>query len=353
VLTIPRVNGFDKSGNICPIMFESTVLTFTDLDAYHASIRGVQVDGVVTSRGDFRVKWTGIQLERLSMQRSEETLPRVANNAVDPKIYGIVFATNPNQPSAYLKGLELSPADMIIFSVGSEGHNRTEAAFQWGSITLAHEDLAAAGEVLIGRELTAPSVTQCIRPPLPLLLRLSNLHKAAGLLAETCPDILANPQVARAMEQALMEAMIACAASGDAADARSANCHHGAVVRRLEEFLEANFYDTIYVHELCKATGVSYPTLRGCCQEQLGMSPKRYLWLRRMNLAHRALRVADPVTATVTEIATKHGFWELGRFSVAYHGLFGEPPSVSLRRPPAIDDLAKFTGRPSRLVKSA
>jgi len=83
------------------------------------------------------------------------------------------------------------------------------------------------------------------------------------------------------------------------------------------------------------------------------MSPKRYLWLRRMNLAHRALRVADPVTATVTEIATKHGFWELGRFSVAYHGLFGEPPSVSLRRPPAIDDLAKFTGRPGRLIKSA
>jgi AraC-like DNA-binding protein len=340
--------------NIRCIMFESTVLTFTELDAYHASIRGVmQVDGIVTSGGDFRAKWTGIQLERLSMQRSEETLPRVANNAIDPKVYGIVFATNPDQPSAYLKGLELTPADMIIFSVGSEGHNRTEAACQWGSIALAHEDLAAAGGILIGRELTSPSVTQRIRPPPPLLLRLSNLHKVAGLLAETCPEILANSQVARAMEQALLDAMIACTASGDAADARSANRHHGAVVRRLEEFLETNFDETIYVQELCKATGVSYPTLRGCCQEHLGMSPKRYLWLRRMHLVRRALRAADPAMATVTEIATQYGFWELGRFSLTYRSLFGEPPSASLRRPPTIHDLAKSRNRPADLSKSA
>jgi AraC-like DNA-binding protein len=64
------------------------------------------------------------------------------------------------------------------------------------------------------------------------------------------------------------------------------------------------------------------------------MSPKRYLWMRRMNLARRALRSADLEYTTVTEVATKYGFWELGRFSVTYRSLFGEPPSAALRRPP-------------------
>jgi AraC-like DNA-binding protein len=86
--------------------------------------------------------------------------------------------------------------------------------------------------------------------------------------------------------------------------------------------------------QLCATVGASYTALYDCCQEYFGMSPKRYLWLRRMHLVRRDLRIADAEKTTVTEIATDYGFWELGRFAVAYRSLFGEPPSVALRRPP-------------------
>jgi transcriptional regulator GlxA family with amidase domain len=106
---------------------------------------------------------------------------------------------------------------------------------------------------------------------------------------------------------------------------------HDRIVARFEEFLEANPNTPLYLTEVCAAIGVAERTLRIACEEHLGMGPIRYLTLRRMHLVRRALLRADSST-TVTRIATDYGFWELGRFSVAYRELFGEAPSVTLKR---------------------
>ena len=128
--------------------------------------------------------------------------------------------------------------------------------------------------------------------------------------------------------------MVFCLAADHSEQVRNVHSHRARVMRRLEEIVRAKSEETLYMAELCAAVGATYWTLRDCCLEYLGMSPKRYLWMRRMNLARRALRSADLEHTTVTEIATEYGFWELGRFSVAYRSLFGEPPSAALRRRP-------------------
>ena len=197
---------------------------------------------------------------------------------------------------------------------------------------LAPGDLHAAGEIFTGRGLEPPTLPTSVTPPAPALARLRKLHNAASHLARDAPDILAKSEVARAVEQALVEAMVVCLAGSGSDDMRNVQRHRARVMRRLEDALMANPDEPLYMAELAAQVGTSYWTLRDCCLEYLGMSPKRYLWLRRMHLARRALRLADAERTTVTEIASDYGFWELGRFSVAYRSLFGESPSTALRR---------------------
>jgi len=333
-------------------MPSSTVHTFTDPDAYHAAIRDARAEGTITGSGNFGAELTRIRLDRLSLYRAAETLPRVAYSVIEPKLFVTVFATGPGQ-NGWVNGLELSPGDIIVFRARSEGYNRTSAESRWGTISATHEDVAVAGRTIIGRELIAPEITQVIRPPPHLLSRLLNLHEAAGHLAKTAPDILAKAEVGRAMERALLEAMVWCLASGDPVRDRSAYRHRTKVMRRLEEVLRADFEGPLYMDDLCKAIGASYRTLLACCREHLGMGPKRYLLLRRMHLARRALSRGDPEKTSVTEIATQYGFWELGRFSVVYRSMFGESPSTTLRRRPDDPGPVKIVGANLQFAKSA
>lgn len=200
-------------------MSASFIRTFTDADVYHAAISDAQTEGVITGRGIFRAKMARIQLDQLSLQRAEESMPRVSYSAIDLRVAGIVFPTHSGFP-VHINGLEASRGDIIVYRLGSTGHDRTAAACQWGAIALSHEDLAAAGKAIVGRELTAPSVTHRIKPPpSPLLSRLLKLHQAAGHLAETVPEFLALPEVARAIDQTLLEAMVACLSEGQSSRA--------------------------------------------------------------------------------------------------------------------------------------
>ena len=127
------------------------------------------------------------------------------------------------------------------------------------------------------------------------------------------------------------------------------------MIRRLEEVLQADTEEPLYMDmaDLCAATGVSYRTLHACCREHLGMSPKRYLLLRRMHLARRALRRGTQETTCVTEIATNFGFWELGRFAVTYRSLFGESPSTTLRPPADEPEPSEIRELPTKFTKIA
>ena len=315
-------------------MPSSATRTFTDPEMYFAGIRNLQIDGVLTKRGEFRAEFDAyrpapivyVPLRREPASDNESSAQWHAGRDCfrDPSWRAVDADQRrrnngrPNLPKRAGLGMVLS-----IFR-----------PCRWGSMSLMPEDIAAASKAIIGRELVPASFARSLTPPTAALSRLRTLHEAADHLAKTAPDILAKPEVARAMETASVEAMVFCIAQRHSGDVRNVHRHRARIMRHLEEVLRSTPDKPLYMPQLCATVGASYTTLRDCCQDYLGISPKRYLWLRRMHLAHRALRIADAEKTTVTEIATDHGFWELGRFAVAHRSLFGEMPSAALRRPP-------------------
>ncbi len=315
-------------------MFAGSVLTFSDPDRYQAAISPAQVELLVTTKGECRAALTGIKLRRLWLQRGRESLPRVANATVKADRLALFFLASADQAATHHSGRVLAFGEIVASAAGSAQHLRTEGPCHWATLSMTRDDLTAAGHALVGRDLIEPSVTQYLRPSLPLVSRLLNLHQAAGQLARSAADILAQPEVTRALEHALVHAMIMCLTENTGVERSIATQRHSVIMARFEEFLATHDPVPLYVAEICTAIGVSERTLRACCQEQLGMGPIRYLWLRRMHLTRYALVQAAPGTSTVTRIAADHGFFELGQFSIEYRTLFGETPSATLRRPP-------------------
>jgi AraC-like DNA-binding protein len=324
-------------------MAQSRAFTFTDPDAFQQRVRASTSTILSLGRGDYRAELTQVDFDRLWLQCGVDNLPRISRAAMTAERAIINFISSPEYSPLRVAGRELTTDRIAVFGKGETKLFHTETKQAWSGMSLRHADLAAAGDAIAGREVVCPPDTYYFQPAPEHLARLRALHATAVRLARTSPASLADPALARALEHDLIHAMVTALTAGDAPRRRWLPGRHGKIANRFLEFLETRPHEPVYIAEICAAIGASERTLRTCCQEVMGVGPVRYLWLRRMHLARQALLHGDPAAASVTEIATTYGFWELGRFSVEYRALFGESPSATLRRPvPASARIIEF-----------
>ncbi|MFL6118142.1 AraC family transcriptional regulator [Actinophytocola sp.] len=104
-----------------------------------------------------------------------------------------------------------------------------------------------------------------------------------------------------------------------------------ATVRTARAYIEANAHQPLTVADIARASGVGVRGLQLGFQRALGMSPMRYLRRVRLQQAHRELRMADPATTSVGDVATRWGFRHHGRFAAEYRQHYGVTPSETLR----------------------
>jgi AraC-like DNA-binding protein len=308
----------------------SMVRRYSDPSEYMRDLRWAKTEFCVTARGEFSAKHTRIVLPRILSHRFSEELPRIVHINHAPRRALFIFATRPG-PSWFTGATEIPPGAILRFRDADQSFQRSTGRLQAASLSISIEDVECLGAALPAGDFKPPQVSSIVKPNLVAMARLQKIHGAAAELVEHAPEVIAVPPAANGLEQALLAAMAECLKAPHDTERRVASHHRDTIMRRFHALLEAHPDGALHALEICKALGVSNRTLTICCHEALGMTPHRYLKLRQLHLAHRALRQADSQTRTVTQVATECGFWDLGRFSAAYRDLFGEPPSDTLR----------------------
>jgi AraC-like DNA-binding protein len=304
--------------------------TFLEPDHYEASLRQAQIEIVIALSAKFKARLTWAELHDLQVLRCEEDFPRVAYVGLGRQLSFVTFPAH-SGPLPVWGGTELRPGEIVLHGRGERMHQSTPGSFVWNVIALDPVQLGHYGRALSGKPFTLPSEGKILHPSARDMARLRRLQAQVCRLAETKPRLLAHTEVARAIEQGLIQALVAClTAASTRADGPIKR--YAMIMIRLEEVLAEHLSEPLHMTRLCDLIGVTERTLRSCCSQFLGMSPIRYLLLRRLSRARVALRDADPNGANVLELVRGFGFAELARFEAAYRAAFSETPLTTLQR---------------------
>jgi AraC family ethanolamine operon transcriptional activator len=227
--------------------------------------------------------------------------------------------------------LELEPGDVVVMPPGIERDGCSIGEAHFAMVSLYSGTLAALG----GPDVTKKELWLVRRPqryrPEPKVAE--EVVRAISRLLRFCRNWQpASQSQVELMKRRLFLPYLLGLGSDALRPAELSVASGPSIIRRAEDWIEMAEPERLNVLDLSSALGIPVRTLQRAFQAQVGLGPVSYLRRRRLVLARRALLEASPEAASVTQIAMDHGFWDLGRFSVAYHRIFGEKPSTTLRR---------------------
>src|SRR5262245_66161543 len=139
-----------------------------------------------------------------------------------------------------------------------------EGAEPLGIISLAPERLAAYGKALTGSKLTPPSAVRVLRPSPPAVANLRRILSSACRVAETKPEIFAQQEAARALEEELIHALVTCLTANDAHRSLATKRQHAEIMLRFEDALAGHVDRQPGGPTLCARIGVPGRTSQAC-----------------------------------------------------------------------------------------
>ncbi len=222
----------------------------------------------------------------------------------------------------------------LLQATGSEWNLRTSESLDYIGSILDKTLLAKHTEILTGRPASPQwfiSQASSVHPK-ALAYYKSGLNKVLLQLSKQ-PELLHNPDIRRLFSAQLFQLAIDLLSSTQQNQQPLTPYNRRlSGVRKVIDYLKVHASYLPTIPELCTVAQLRERSLEYGFKEQLGVTPVRYLKLVRLNGVKRDLKIANPATTRIVDIALRWGFVELGRFAGEYSRLFGELPSETLRR---------------------
>jgi AraC family ethanolamine operon transcriptional activator len=306
---------------------------FEDFDELAENLQGWDLEFTRLDRGSFDGKIMQVSGEDFQFSSFSMSCRHEQGGAPPPgfKTFGIL---TPGSPTIGFRNRQLSQEGIAFFSPDKEVD--VQAPPGWGAFGVSFtEDLLVSVSQRMGLPsledmLVEKDIVLCQRKALgELKAWLQGMHQQFS--AHLC-----HPFSKGFLEQFIAEfprRFLKTMASSSPSTFRHSLRQRDRAIKKIKEFLTESPDVSPTIADLCEVAKVSERTLEYAFQERYGLTPNTYLRFYRLNGVHKTLRRADPLSTTVTKIATDWGFWHFGHFASNYRKLFGQRPSDTLKKP--------------------
>jgi AraC family transcriptional regulator, ethanolamine operon transcriptional activator len=308
---------------------------FTDPEDLVSAVPGVVFRATVLHAGPFSVSLTTLRMGDVALQVGRST-PHLAFARAHPGT-AVVQLPLENAETLVLNGRTVLPQMVGLYGGGAELLRANPRDSRHAVLSLPMD---RAEELLClpsGFPLVRPGAQDLLRTRPGAWHRVARIVRAATETADGGPQTFDLEEARRALRDTLLDAvhdLIAGAkAEGNALRSRNPRAWRR-VAAAADEYLRAHVARPVYTEELCAALGISPSGLAQAFRGTCGISPHRFLRLRRLAIVRRLLRAWEGPAPLARSVALAHGFWHLGQFSQDYRAIYGEAPSETLARAP-------------------
>jgi AraC-like DNA-binding protein len=306
-------------------LFEQTV---SGIEGWRTAIWGSDLDATQLKRGRAEGHLVHAVLDGPALSFGEIARPVTARLRGPIAPGCICLGTHLDQKgSAYHCGTKTLPGDISVYRAGGEYDAYLTAGLSYATLTIPVSMATEFTRAVIpsAAPLLETSLTWQSSPPARHLI-INSMRGALATIRQlsVTPPPYFNP---RSFALALFASLIEPLDTRKREDRGNYAPADYRLVRAVEDLLQCEEVVSLSLPDLCFELGMSRRTIERAFQRVLDISPAHYLMLFRLCRAREDLIAGHE---TVSSIAMKHGFFELGRFAGKYRDIFGELPSETL-----------------------